>query len=92
MEAGVGGKLDSPLAGVVAAMLLGTATWVERMKERIQSYAAQPAVPARRRLVIGPSLAEVEAAVCGSFGVDVEGLRAARRHGNEARMGALYWA
>ncbi len=55
VEAGVGDKLNSPLAGAVAAMLLGTATWVERMQERTQSYARQPAVPARRRRVLNDS-------------------------------------
>jgi len=90
VEAGVGAKLDSPLAGVVGGVLLGAASWVERMKEQIASHPGPPEVPARRRLVKRPLLVEVEAAVCDAWGVAVEDVRRVRRHGNEARVAALH--
>ena len=82
VEAGVGAKLDSPLAGVVGGVLLGAASWVERMKEQIASHPGPPEVPARRRLVKRPLLAEVVAAVCDAWGVAVDDVRRVRRHGS----------
>ena len=92
VEAGVGSKMESPLAGAVAGVLLGSASWVERMKQRIGSAPPRQGVPARRRLALRPTIQDVSSAVCAAWGVESKGLEVARRHGNEARVAALYLA
>jgi REP-associated tyrosine transposase len=92
VESGIGSKLKSPLAEAVGGVLLGSPSWVARMKQRIGLAPAQREVPARRRLARRPTLDDVLVAVCAAWGVEAESLQRARRHGNEARTAALYLA
>jgi putative transposase len=88
------GKVDSPLAAVMGGVLLGSESWVERMRPRIQAGPpqAQADDPARRVLALRPTLAQVEEAVCAACGAEPDQLSALRRRGNEARMAAVYLA
>lgn len=92
VESALGGRIESPLAGVVGGVLLGREAWVNRMKVRIGARPPERAVPARRRLAVRPALEQVEAAVCAALGVKPVELSAVQRHGNDARMAALYLA
>ena len=92
VESALAGPIESPLAGVIGGVLLGNQAWVDRMKRRVEGRAPQRGVPARRRLALRPGLEQVEAAVCAACAVESADLCAVRRHGNDARMAAVYLA
>ncbi len=93
VESGLGrGTIVSPLASVVGGVLLGNPGWVDRMMTRIAGSPPQGDVPARRFLVLHPTLSEVEAAVCTAYEAERADLSAVRRRGNDARMAAVYLA
>ena len=50
VEAGIRGKLASPLKDVVGEVLLGAAEWVERMRKKLTSDDIDDNVPVQRRL------------------------------------------
>ena len=84
--------MESPLAGAVGGVLLGSPNWLERMKQRLGMGPPQPSVPARRRLAVRPTLQQVLSTVCAAWDVEPDGVRAARQHGNDPRVAALYLA
>jgi REP element-mobilizing transposase RayT len=92
VESALAAPIESPLAGVVGGVLLGSASWVDRMKLRVEGRPPQRGVPARRRLAVRPGLEQVVSAVCAACAVESADLSAARRHGNDARMAAVYLA
>jgi hypothetical protein len=77
------------LEGAVASTLLGSPSFVERMKERLAGWLPDREVPAARALHPMPSLSEIEAVVCTAYDLTPEDLRRRGRHGNEARQVAL---
>jgi len=83
---------ESPLRQTEGATLLGTAGFVERMKEWLEGKLPDREVPAARQLRRGASFEDVEAAVCAAYRVPASTLRARGRHGNEARAVAVYMA
>jgi len=92
VESGLSGSIESPLTGVIAGVLLGSEAWVDRMKLRVEAGPRQRGVPARRKLALRPGLEQVETAVCAAWGAETAELSTVRRHGNDARMAAVYLA
>jgi putative transposase len=93
VEAGLrGGSISSPLNDVVAGALLGSQSWVEQIKARVGGLPAQSGVPTRRLLALRPTLPQIEEAVCETWGLERTILSASRRHGDDARMAAVYLA
>ena len=90
VEAGIRGKLASPLKDVVGEVLLGSAEWVERMRKKLASDDIDDNVPVQRRLAWRPSQQQIESAVAEEFGVDLCQLFAKRIRNNEARAAALF--
>ena len=93
VESALGGhRIESPLATAIGGVLLGTASWVDRMKQRLESRPPQSDVPGRRLLALRPSLTAVVKAVCAACEAEPAELSAVRRRGNDARMEAVYLA
>ena len=93
VESGLGrDTIVSPLSCVVGGVLLGDASWVDRMKAQVEGRPPQTGVPARRLLAVRPTLTQVIEAVCAACEADRAELSAARRRGNDARMAAVYLA
>jgi REP element-mobilizing transposase RayT len=95
VESGVGrDKIESPLAAVVGGVLLGSESWVDRMKSRIQAGPprARANIPARHFLASRPTSVQVEKAVCAACEAKPAQLFVARRWHNDARMAAVYLA
>ena len=89
LEEGLVARLESPLRDVVASTLLGSAGFVERMRESLAGWVPDREVPASRALAPRPSLRAIEAVVCDAYGVDATALHRRGRHGNEARRMAM---
>ena len=89
LREGVSEPPRSPLAGVVASSLLGSESFVERMRERLAALVPDREVPALRALLPTPSLGEIDGAVCSAYGVEAEALHRRGCHGNEARRMAV---
>ncbi len=81
---------SSPLEGVVASLLLGSSTFVERMKTWVQKQLPDRNVPAAKLLRKKISLEEVTSAVCNTFGVPAHSIRCRGNHTNHARSVAVY--
>ncbi|MBC8443356.1 hypothetical protein H8D79_01375 [PVC group bacterium] len=81
---------SSPLEPVAASTVLGSESFVARVREWLESRAPDREIPADRQLRQGITPAQVEAAVCKAFGVTLETLRAKGRHDNDARRAAIY--
>jgi hypothetical protein len=84
--------VPSPLDEVVAGTLLGSQSWVDRMKARLGDSPPQRGVPARRVLALRPTLVQIETVVCAAWDVDRSALYAVRQRRNDARMAAVYLA
>jgi len=87
---GVAAPPESPLRGVVASTLLGSADFVARMRAWLQGRLPDREVPAARALRVVPSAEAIEATVCDEFGARPEGIRKPHAHGNDARAIAIY--
>ncbi len=80
----------SPLHEVVASTLLGSPTFIELMKVRLQDRLPQREVPAARRLQISPGVDEVIQAVCTHLGVDKVCLMRKGARNDSSRAIAMY--
>ena len=87
---GVAEPPPSPLSGVVASTLLGSAGFIQRMRAWLEDRLPDREVPAAREVRATVAIEQIEAAVCEAFGVNTDALRARRRRGNEPRAVALY--
>ena len=90
LHAGIAEPPASPLKDAVVATLLGTASFVERMKQWLQDRLPDRDVPAARALRHSPTIEGVERAVCEAYEVPAQAVRQRGRHGNEARAVAVY--
>jgi len=90
LAAGVASPPDSPLKDAVASTLLGSAGFVERMRDWLAGRLPDREVPAARQLRPTIGIEAIEAAVCRTFGVDPQTLRRRRSRRNDARAVALY--
>ena len=90
LRAGLRGSVADPLKDAVASTVLGSPSFVERMRRHLGGRFPGRDVPAARKLRAVLSVADVAAAVAEGFGVARETLRLRGRHGNEARSAATY--
>ncbi len=87
---GVSDPPDSPLEPVAASTVLGSESFVARVRRWLEDRAPDREVPAERQLRQETTVAQVEAAVCEALGVTLETLRTKGRHDNDARRSAIY--
>jgi len=87
---GLATPLESPMKAVVASTLLGSESFVDRMRALLEQRVPDPEVPAERALRARVGFEAIEAAVCGVFGVEPETLTARGRWRNDARSVAIY--
>jgi len=92
VEAGLSEPPASPLEAVVGGMFLGRGEWIDRWRRRLAREPIRQDVPAQRRLAWRPTIEDVVAAVSQAFDVAPGDVLASRRHGNEARLAAIYLA
>jgi putative transposase len=92
VEAGLSEPPASPLDGAVGGMFLGRGDWVDRWRRRLAEEPMRQGIPAQRELAWRPTVEDVVAAVSQAFDVDPARLSESRRHGNEARLAAVYLA
>jgi len=89
LREGLTGNVPNPLADAVASTVLGSPSFVDRMRKWIGRLSDRD-VPDARRLRKVLSLDDVAAAVADAFGVARDALGQRGRHGNEARSAAIY--
>ena len=87
---GLAAGVKSPLAGAVASTLLGSESFVARMRAWLADRLPDRDVPAARALRPAVTLEDVATAVCDVFSVDAARLAEPRRHGDAARAAAVY--
>ena len=80
----------SPLEPAAASTVLGSESFVTRVREWLADRVPDREIPADRQLRQPTTPAEVEAAVCEAFAVAPDTLHASRRQGNVARQAAIY--
>jgi len=92
LAAGVASPPASPLKDAVAGTVLGSPGFVATVREWLEDrLVREEEIPSARELAGRCSVAEVERAVAGAYGVAVPDLRRRRRGaGNEARLAAIY--
>jgi REP element-mobilizing transposase RayT len=90
LQEGVDGSLDSPVRDAVAGALMGSPSFVERMRKWLDDRIPDPEVPTAQELRRSSRPEDIEDAVCRAFGVRRERLHARHKHGNEARAAAVY--
>ena len=86
---GLATRRESPLAGVVGSTLLGSESFVERMRAWLSDRLPDRDVPAARALAREIGVDAVVSVVCAEFGVSPERLRERDRH-SAARAAAVY--
>jgi REP element-mobilizing transposase RayT len=92
VEAGLSEPPASPLEAVVGGMFLGRGEWVDRWRRRLAEEPIRQGVPAQRQLAWRPTVEDIVGAVSQAFGVEPAEVLASRRHGNQARLAAIYLA
>ena len=91
VEAGIEDPPRSPEKVAVGGMFLGRVSWVEQMRERLADEPTDINVPQRKGLAWRPTRAEIVRQVKEHFGADCSSdLTRVRRHGNDARVAAIY--
>ncbi len=80
----------SPLEAAVEGVFLGKTAWVEAMRERLAKEPEDGNVPLRKRLAWRPTAVEIVRVVRDHFNVPSSTFDAVRRHGNDARVAAIY--
>ena len=90
LQEGIMSRSRSPLAEVTASTLLGTRSYVDRMRAWLDGQLPDRDVPAARQLRQRVGIAQVEEAVREAFGVGRESLLVRGCHANDARMAAVY--
>jgi putative transposase len=92
VEAGLLQPLPSPLEAAVGGMFLGSSAWIEWWRRDLAREPARKAVPLQRQLAWRPGVDDVIAAVAQTFAVEAAVVLVRRRHGNDARLAAIYVA
>jgi len=90
LREGISSPVQSPFKATVASTLLGSSSFVDRMKVWLHDRLPDAEVPAARELRRQIAPAQVVAAVCEVYGTSEDTLRARGRRGNEPRAVALY--
>ena len=90
VEQGINNPPASPLDAAVGGVFIGTTAWVEAMRKRLTQEPEDGNVPLRKRLAWRPSATEIVQVVRRHFQVPSSAFREVRRHGNEARVVAIY--
>jgi len=90
VEAGIEYPPASPERLAVGGLFLGRASWVDPMRKRLADEPEDVNVPQRKRLTGRPTRAEIVRQVQDHFRADFLDLTQVRRHGNEARVAAVY--
>lgn len=90
VEQGLDGAAQFPWEDVVGRVLLGSSEWVARMQEVLGFTESEINLPDRNRLMLRPTVEQIEVAVAAEFAVDVPRLMAKRVKNNDARSAALY--
>jgi putative transposase len=80
----------SPLANAVAGLIVGSETFVERIKGLLSKRPSDPAVPTLDRLRVRPSIEDVAAAVLGRLNSGSEQWATGRRSDSGGRALAAY--
>jgi REP element-mobilizing transposase RayT len=90
VEAGIREPPRSPLNSAAGGVFLGKASWVEQMRQRLADMPEDTNVPQRHQLAWRPERADILGFVQDHFGVESRDLQQIRRHGNDARVAAIY--
>jgi len=90
LNEGLRGRVPNPLADAVASTVLGSPSFVERMRKWLGRRLPDADVPAARKLRSVLSPADVAAAVAESFRAEPSTLCTRGAHGNDARSAAIY--
>ena len=90
VEAGIDQSSKSPLESAYGGMLLGSDSWVEKMRAMLASQEDDPNVPARRRLAGGVDSSMIMKAVAEHFQASPEVFTLIRKRNNDARSAAIY--
>jgi len=88
LDEGLATRPTSPLTDVVASTVLGSESFVERMRSWLGERLPDRDVPAARALQRGVGVEAVVSVVCAEFGVPPESVRERDRH-SEARAAAI---
>jgi putative transposase len=92
MEAGLGRKLDSPVAKAVHGVVLGSEDFVKRVQKLLAGRPATTEVPELGQLKPRPEFAEVIEVVCRQFKADPSRWKPGTRCDDPARALAAYVA
>ena len=90
VEAGIDQSLKSPFKSAYGGMLLGSESWIEKMRSMLASEHDDPNVPARRRLAGGVDSSMILKAVAEHFQASPEVFTLIRKRNNDARSAAIY--
>jgi REP element-mobilizing transposase RayT len=90
MEAGLGQKLDSPLAKAVHGVVLGSEDFLKRVQKLLAGRPSTVEIPDLGRLKPRPELAEVISAVCRQFKADPSRWKPGTRYDGLERAVAAY--
>ncbi len=90
VEAGIAEPPISPVKSAVGGLFLGRSSWVEQMRKELAEEPEDAKVPQRRRLAWRPAEADILRVVQDHFGAGPRDLKQIRRHGNDARVAAVY--
>ena len=90
VEAGIDQNSESPFGSAYGGMLLGSESWIEKMRTMLASEEDDPNVPARRRLVGGVDSSKIMTAVAKHFQVSPKLFTTIRKRNNDARSAAIY--
>lgn len=89
VEAGIKEEPTDIFQKVTGNVLLGSATWVDKIRCQLGEASGDRNVPGRRQLAWRPTSAEIERAVAEEFGVEHATVLSKRVRNNEARSAAL---
>jgi len=81
---------SSPLEPVAASTVLGSESFVSRVREWLADRVPDREIPADRQLRQPTTPEQVEGAVCEALAVPLDTLQAKGRQGNDARQAAIY--
>jgi len=90
VESGIENPPASPVNLAVNGLFLGRTSWVDQMRKRLADEPEDANVPQRKRLAWRPTQTDIVRVVQDHFGAGSEDLKQVRRHGNDARIAAVY--
>lgn len=85
-----GADEPSPLKSVVGGVLLGSSNWVDRVRRKLAEKPESREVPTQRELAWRPSVDVILELVSRTYEVERSSVLERRRHGNDARLAALW--